>query len=432
MKIQRMNELMAKSVTTIIMMLLVMFMQAAKADDPLTAPRTQWFRDARVGIIVHWGLYSIPAGVWDGKQIPWYGEWIKDRAQISNTDYAGLAAQFNPTNFDAREWIGLVKESGFKYFCFTSKHHDGFCLWDTRENNNWNVIDATPFKRDIVKELSDACRDSAITYALYYSSGLDWHYPSSNWSSYKTYYYNQLRELLTNYGKIGYLWFDGEWLPEWSDMEAEALYNYVHGLDADILTNNPKHKSSSAFGDFGLDEEYYSPPDSIFNSGLWERDRLVQENTWGYKSWESWKSPEVLIRDMIDAASRSMNFCLNIGPMADGTFPPQAVNILNGFGKWLKVNGEAIYGTTGFVKDFTVNADSRITCKDTTTYYIHIIDWKTSPVVITTPLVITNIHPLDSSINITSTNLSRNNGITTITVNRPIIFDRVATVLKLE
>jgi alpha-L-fucosidase len=135
---------------------------------------------------------------------------------------------------------------------------------------------------------------------------------------------------------------------------------------------------------------------------------------------------------MIDAASRSMNFCLNIGPMADGTFPPQAINILNEFGKWLKVNGEAIYGTTGFVKDFTVNADSRITCKDTTAYFIHIIDWKTSPVIITTPLVITTIHPLDSSIHITGTNLSRNNGITTITINRPIIFDPVATVLKLE
>jgi alpha-L-fucosidase len=402
------------------------------AQSSQTAERSRWFREARVGMIIHWGLYSIPAGVWNGKQIPWYGEWIKDRASISNADYSKLATQFNPEKFNADEWIQTASDAGMKYFCLVTKHHDGFCLWDTQENNNWNIMDATPFKRDIVKELADACHSKGIVYSLYYSSGLDWHYPSSTWTPYKQYYYKQLKELLTNYGKIGYLWFDGEWTPQWNNQEAINLYNYVQSIDSTILTNNPKQKSSAAYGDFGLDEENYSPPSSDFNTGLWERDRLVQENTWGYKSWEPWKKSEDLIRDMIDAASLSMNFCLNVGPKADGSFPAEALSILKDFGRWLKVNGEGIYGTTGFVKNITVNNESRITTKDNETYYVHCINWKASPLIITTPLDIQNVNPLDTSINITGSTISRANGITTIRVLRPVNFDPVATVFKLE
>ena len=427
-----------KKIKLIFVILIISFVvfQSSYAQSSQTSARSRWFREARVGMIIHWGLYSTPAGVWNGKQIPFYGEWIKDRASISNADYSKLATQFNPEKFNADEWIQMASDAGMKYFCLVTKHHDGFCLWDTKQNNDWNVMDATPFKRDIVKELGDASRKQGMIYALYYSTGLDWHYPSTNWKAYKPYYFRQLKELLTNYGRIGYLWFDGEWTPQWNDSEAVELYNYVRALDPDIITNNPKKKSSSTYGDFGLDEENYSPPDSAFRSGLWERDRLVQFNTWGYKSWAKWKKSVDLIRDMIDAASLSMNFCINIGPMADGSFPPEAKAILKDFGRWLNVNGDAIYKTTGFVKDITINFDGRITQgeKQDSVWYVHVFNWpKTSnSIKITTPMPITIVSALDQSIILEKPEISRKCGLTEITINKPAKMDPFATVIKLQ
>ncbi|HEV8083955.1 MAG TPA: alpha-L-fucosidase [Chitinophagaceae bacterium] len=401
-----------------------------------TSQRTKWFQESRVGMIVHWGLYSIPAGVWNGRKIPWYGEWIKDKAPISDTDYFKLAAEFNPQKFNAGEWIRMAADAGMKYFCLVTKHHDGFSLWNTKQNDDWNVMDATPFKRDLVKELSDACREQGIVYSLYYSSGLDWHYASVNWALYKKYYYNQLKELLTNYGRIGYIWFDGEWTPQWNEKEAEELYKYVRSLDSNIITNNPKKKSSSAYGDFGIDEENYSPPASDFKKGLWERDRLIQLNTWGYKSWEPWKKSVDLIRDMIDAASLSMNFCLNVGPKSDGSFPPEAIAILKDFGRWLKVNGDAIYNTNGFVKNITLNFDGRITqgASMDSIYYVHVFKRhsKAKSIKITTPLPFTSATTLDSSILLKKPKISRVKGLTVIKIILPMKTDPFATVIKLQ
>jgi alpha-L-fucosidase len=387
-------------------------------------------------MIIHWGLYSTPAGVWDGKQIPWYGEWIKDRASISDSDYTQLATRWNPDKFNADEWIRTAADAGMKYFCLVTKHHDGFCLWDTKENTDWNIMDATPFKRDIVKELSDACRKQGMVYALYYSSGLDWHYPSANWESYRHYYYNQLKELLTNYGKIGYLWFDGEWTPQWNEQEAISLYNYVQSLDSNVITNNPKKKSSAAYGDFGLDEENYSPPASDYATGLWERDRLVQENSWGYKSWEPWKKSVDLIRDMIDAANLNMNFCLNIGPKSDGSFPPEALAILRDFGGWLHVNGEAIYKTAGYVKDISISCEGRITRNATgdSAWYVHVFTWPAgeNSIEINTSLPVSSVTALDPKIMLGTPLITHSNGLTRITINKPTVVDPFATVIKMK
>ena len=160
--------------TFVILIILFVTFQSSSAQSSQTSERSRWFREARVGMIIHWGLYSIPEGVWQGKQIPWYGEWIKDRGSISNSNYANLANQFNPVKFNADEWIRTASDAGMKYFCLVTKHHDGFCLWDTRENDNWNVMDATPFKRDIVKELSDACKKKwdCLLSLLFFGIGL--------------------------------------------------------------------------------------------------------------------------------------------------------------------------------------------------------------------------------------------------------------------
>jgi alpha-L-fucosidase len=420
----------------VIFLISFMTFQSSFAQSSQTSERSRWFREARVGMIIHWGIHTNLAGVWNGKQIPYFGDWIKDRAQISDSAYAKLAPIFNPEKFNADEWIKLASDAGMKYFCFVTKHHDGFCLWDTKENNDWNIMDATPFKRDIVKELGEACSKQGMIYALYYSTGLDWHYPSTNWASYKTYYFNQLKELLTNYGKIGYLWFDGEWTPQWNEQEAIDLYKYVQSIDSTVLTNNPKKKGSQAYGDFGLDEEYYSPPASDFNTGLWERDRLVQENAWAYKSWEKWKKSGDLIRDMIDAASISMNYCLNVGPKADGSFPPEAIAILKDFGGWMKVNGDAIYKTIGFVKDITLDFDGRITKADSgkSTYYVHVFDWPATgnPIKIKTTLDVASVKALDPSISLGKPVITKSNGTTIISINKPAKTDSFATVLKLQ
>jgi alpha-L-fucosidase len=427
-----------KKIKLSFLILLISFVtfQSSYAQSSQTSERSRWFREARVGMIIHWGIYSNLEGVWNGEQIPYYGEWIKDRGNIPDSDYAKLAPRFNPDKFNADEWIKMASDAGMKYFCFVTKHHDGFALWDTKENSDWNVMDATPFKRDIVKELGEACRKQGMIYSLYYSTGLDWHYPSKNWEAYKPYYFRQLKELLTNYGKIGYLWFDGEWTPQWNEQEAIDLNNYVHSIAPDVLTNNPKKKGSQAYGDFGLDEEYYSPPASDFNIGLWERDRLVQENTWAYKNWEKWKKSGDLIRDMIDAASLSMNFCLNVGPKGDGSFPPEAIEILKDFGGWLKVNGDAIYKTTGFVNDITIDFNGRITKGDSekSTYYVHVFDWPGTgnPIKIKTTLDITSVAALDPSISLSKPVITKSNGTTIISINKPADTDPFATVIKLQ
>jgi alpha-L-fucosidase len=431
-----MKKMKKLKLTFVILIISLVTFQSSYAQSSQTSERSRWFREARVGMIIHWGLYTNLEGVWNGKQIPYYGEWIKDRGNISDTDYAKLAPRFKPDMFNADEWIKMASDAGMKYFCFVTKHHDGFALWDTQENSDWNVMDATPFKRDIVKELGEACRKQKMIYALYYSTGLDWHYPSTNWAAYKSYYFRQLKELLTNYGKIGYLWFDGEWTPQWNEQEAIDLNNYVHSIAPDVLTNNPKKKGSQAYGDFGLDEEYYSPPSSDFNTGLWERDRLVQENTWAYKNWEKWKKSGGLIRDMIDAASLSMNFCLNVGPKADGSFPPEAIAILKDFGRWLKVNGDAIYKTTGFVKDITLNFEGRITqgAPQDSLWYVHVFNWpdKAKSIKITTSLPISSVTALDQSIILSHPKITRVNGLTTIEIPQPSKPDPFTTVIKLK
>ena len=325
--------------------------------------RMDWWREARFGLFIHWGLYSIPAGEWNGSTN--HAEWIRYTAQIPLDQYNELVSKFNPEKFDASEWVSIAKQAGMKYIVITSKHHDGFCLWDSKETD-FDVM-STPFKRDILKELSDACSREGIVLCFYHSI-MDWHHPDylprrkwevdrevkdADMGRYVAYMKNQLNELLTNYGEIGVLWFDGEWEETWTHEDGKGLYNYLRNSYPGLIINNRVDKGrtdmagmtkdGSFVGDFG------TPEQEVPSTGLpgvdWESCITMNDN-WGYnKSDNNWKSSEELIRTLIDITSKGGNFLLNVGPTSEGLFPDSSIKRLNDIGEWMKINSEAIYGT---------------------------------------------------------------------------------------
>jgi alpha-L-fucosidase len=318
--------------------------------------RMAWWREARFGMFIHWGIYSVPAGIYNGNRIKGIGEWIMDKAKIPIPEYEKYAPQFNPIKFDAEKWVGIAADAGMKYIIITSKHHDGFCLWDSKISE-YDIMDRTPFKRDILKELSDACQKKGIRLGFYHSI-MDWHHPfanSSNFQKYREGYLKpQLKELLTDYGPISVLWFDGEWIEEWTEPQGKDMYNFVRNLKSDIIINNRvgkgrkgmqgMNKGEGYAGDFG------TPEQEIPATGIpgvdWE-SCMTMNDTWGYKSYDhNWKSTETLIRNLIDIASKGGNFLLNVGPTAMGEIPEASVIRLREMGDWLDINGDAIYGTS--------------------------------------------------------------------------------------
>jgi len=358
--------------------------------------RMKWFREARFGMFIHWGLYSIPAGEWNGKT--GYAEWIRNEAQIPIEQYDQFVKKFNPTKFNADQWVTLAKDAGCKYIVLTSKHHDGFCLFDSKYTD-YDVM-STPFKRDILKELSDACRRQGVTPCWYHSI-MDWHdpdyLPRRDWEKrsaegadmdrYVAHLKNQLREITTNYGKIGILWFDGEWEKTWTHERGVDLFDYVRSLDPDIIVNNRVDVGREGAMD-GMTREgrgyvgdYGTPEQEIPATGLsgvdWETCMTMNDH-WGYNSHDQhWKSNEDLIRKLIDIASKGGNFLLNVGPTAEGLIPEPSVERLKAIGKWMSVNGESIHGTTA--SPFKKLAWGRCTQKalpdGKTRLYLHVFDW---------------------------------------------------------
>lgn len=323
-----------------------------------------WFREARFGMFIHWGLYAVAGGIWKGKDANGVGEWLLTNAQIPVAEYEPLQQQFNPVKFSAKAWVKTAKDAGMRYIVITSKHHDGFCLWDSKLTD-WDVM-GTPFKRDILKELAVECQKQKVRLCFYHSI-MDWHHPDylprrgwdkrptaeASFNRYIEYMKGQLKELLTEYGPIGIAWFDGEWEGTWTHEKGQDLYHFVRSLQPNIIVNNRVDKGRQGMqgmtkgdfaGDYGTPEQEI--PANGFGEGVDWESCMTLNDTWGFKFKDThWKSTETLLRNLVDCASKGGNYLLNVGPTPEGTFPQPIVERLEQMGHWTKANGEALYGT---------------------------------------------------------------------------------------
>ncbi len=346
--------------------------------DPALEKRIQWWREARFGMFIHWGLYAVPAGEWKGKPIAGIGEWIMNRAKIPVKVYELLAGQFNPVKFDADAWVRVARDAGQKYIVITSKHHDGFAMFGSKVSP-YNIVDATPFKRDVMKELSAACRKYGLKLCFYYSQSQDWHHPDglgNTWDyddAKKDFpkYLNELvkphvREILTNYGPIGLIWFD---TPQRITKEqSKELADLVHSIQPDCLVSG---RIGNEVGDYSSMGDNQIPAKVM--SYDWETP-VTLNDTWGFKKADhNWKSTQTLIHQLVDVASKNGNYLLNVGPTSEGVIPQPSVDRLLEVGKWLKVNGEAVYGAEPSPYPYEFEWGS-ITAKPGK-LYLHVIDW---------------------------------------------------------
>ncbi len=351
----------------------------------------RWFQDAKFGLFIHWGVYSVLGD----------GEWVMNNRNIPIKDYEKLPAAFNPTQFDAAEWVTLAKAAGMKYITITSKHHDGFAMWDSKVSD-YDIVDRTPYKKDVIKMLAAECQKQGIRLFFYHSQ-LDWHHPqyfpigssgrgiagrptSGDFNQYLDYMDAQLTELLTNYGSIGGIWFDGWWDHKIKgkenrvDWRLRQTYDLIHRLQPACLIGSNHHVEPFDGEDFQMFEKDLPGSNTTGFSGDSKIGNLPLEtcetmnHSWGFNiNDRQYKSAKELVHYLVRSAGHNANFLLNVGPMSNGKIQPEFVQTLQEMGAWMKTYGETIYGTRGVpaaVRDWGV------VTQQNDKWYVHILDWQ--------------------------------------------------------
>jgi len=353
---------------------------------PANLEARRWFQDAKFGLFIHWGVYSVLGD----------GEWVMNQRKIPIRDYEKLPPEFNPVDFNAAEWVAMAKAAGMKYITITSKHHDGFAMFDSKVSD-YDIIDRTPYKKDVLRMLADECHRQGIKLFFYHSQ-LDWHHPDyyprggtgrdagrpdkGDFSKYIDYMNSQLRELLTNYGEIGGIWFDGWWDRPDANWRLDETYKLIHDLQPAALVGSNHHRRPNPGEDFQMFEKDLPGQKTTGFNQEQEVGQLPLEtcetmnNSWGFNITDrNYKSTRDLVRYLVRAAGNNANFLLNVGPMANGKIQPEFVTRLREVGQWLAQYGEAIYGTRGGPLSPRTWG---VTTQKAGRVYVHMLDWDQS------------------------------------------------------
>lgn len=353
----------------------------------------EWFQDAKFGLFIHWGVYSILAD----------GEWVMQVKQIPVSQYENLPAFFNPVDFNPAEWVKMAKDAGMKYITITSKHHDGFAMYDSKISD-YDIADRSPYAKDVLKMLKDECDKQGIKLFFYYSQ-LDWHHPDyfprgrtgadytgreegGDWNKYIDYMNTQLTELLTNYGTVGGIWFDGMWDKPEANWRLEETYTLIHKLQPNALVGSNHHRAPINGEDFQMFEQDLPGKNTAGHSRESVIGNLPLETcqtinrSWGFNLKDTkYKSAKELIQFLVKAAGNNANLLLNTGPMPNGKIIPENVKTLQEMGKWLEIYGESIYGTRGGPVSQRLWG---VTTQKENKIFVHILDWQEKILVLPT------------------------------------------------
>ena len=432
---------------------------APRPYDAAREKRLEWFREAKYGMFIHWGLYAIPAGEWKGQRCLGLGEWLMNRCKVPVTEYEQLTKQFNPTKFNPDDWVQLAQDAGMKYMVITSKHHDGFALFKSSVSP-YNVVDATPYKKDLLKQLADACARRGMRLGFYYSQSQDWHEKDgagNTWDfgpdmapdgktelkKYDDYLRGkaepQVKELLTSYGPVALIWFDTP--RNMAGERGQRFTDIVRKIQPNTLID----------GRLGTEGDYRSTGDNVIppeaSTEAWETPATIND-TWGFRKDDTnWKSPGQVAFKLVDIVSKGGNYLLNVGPTAEGIIPQASADVLRTVGRWLKANGDAVYdaGTSPFgaefgeytskdAKDvrgqklFLANNEWRVTTKPGKLYFTFFVEPRTPFEIPTMKNKLLRAYRLADKAPIP---LKTENGRTTFEMSRPML-DPMATVVVVE